>query len=240
MIFTLGTYSLKIKTFTNKEINLGAEYHDSQFNLYQKVFYILFIPIFPVEKFWVVKNTITGKEQLTTADLRTKLNLVELKRKSPLWTYTGLIILSISFLFLIGFMLSDYVESGIDSFKKSNIESANNSKTIDLIEDPRPNDVYHIIMVELTPTNKNKKGYDRGTTKYLEYSIIKFKEDSIELKLIDNKYSSNKVKLKDSLKLGKENLINALEGFQRLKMYSKIDEYKDTEAVFKLDEIERK
>lgn len=239
MAFKIGTYSIKLKTYNNKDLGLDNEYQNLEFQLFQKVFHVLFIPVIPVEKFWKVKNSLTNKEEPTTAELRTVLNLKELKRKSPFWTYSGLIFISLAVLFLIGFLISPYVEDGIESLNESNEKRKYVSETADIIENPKTNDLYHIEMIELTPTTENKKGYKRGAKKYLEYTILKFSNDSLELKLKENRYSSNKVILKEKIKLAKKDLINAVKGFERLKIYDKIQEFKETEAVFKLDEIER-
>ena len=59
MRYKFGIYSIKIKSYTNKDLDLSDDYKHLRFDLYQKMFHILFIPIFPDEKKWKVIDTAT-------------------------------------------------------------------------------------------------------------------------------------------------------------------------------------
>ena len=57
MLINFGTYSVRMKIYNYKDLNQDENYKDFNFYLYQSVFYILFIPILPIEKFWKIKNS---------------------------------------------------------------------------------------------------------------------------------------------------------------------------------------
>ncbi|NER15685.1 hypothetical protein [Spongiivirga citrea] len=101
----LGRYSIKRKTYSYTDLGLNEAYKNMLFKFYVQVFHLWYIPILPVGKFWVVVDRDTKKEVVLNPEVRTILNLKELKSRYPFWSYIGAFIISLPVLFLIGLLV---------------------------------------------------------------------------------------------------------------------------------------
>ncbi|WP_282079758.1 hypothetical protein [Aquimarina algiphila] len=247
MIIFFGTHSIRIKTYTYKELGLDEKYNGLKFQLYQNFFFIFFIPVFPITKFWKVKNSLTNKEVGTDAELRTQLNLVTARKKTPYWAYTGFFILITPVLFLVGLLLLNLTqeitrsaEKGIESIERRKENDKLNEETIDLIKNPEVGDLYHIKMIEMIPkkdVNGKRKGFKKGEREELEYELTQFSIDSLTLKLtkIPNYFAAD-LTLKNDVKVSGKDLITIADSFKTLYLYETID---GSEAVFAIQKIDR-
>lgn len=244
MILKIGTASLKIKTYNNKELGLDNSYEDISFNLYQKFFFILFIPVLPMDKFWKVKNRKTNEFITTNAELRTKLNIIALKKKNPLWTYLGTIIVLAPFIYFLGLLIFNL---GNDQLKK--LESKKEKEIIHLqilnkIKAPMLNDLYFIKMIEMDPKkNINGKiiGYEKGSRENFEYQVTQFSNDTIKLKLTKYpKYYKYGLKIKNEVTTTKEQLTNITSKYNSIDFYETgTKSNPDLGAVFTIKDITR-
>ncbi len=253
MVIFYGRYSLRTKTYDHKELGLDESYGHLKFQLYQTFFFLFFIPVFPITRFWKVKDKLTNKEVPTDAELRTKLFKTEARTKTPYWTYIGFFVLMTPVLFLIGMLVLNLTkeitrsaEKGIESIEKRQENNKLNAETEDKIEDPAKKDIYYIKMIEMVPKTDaygNKKGFKKGARRSLEYSILDFSKDSIRLKLANTAtYYSKRLVLKEDVQVAKKDLIDISGSYKTLYLYNTIkinNNLVQAEAVFAIDEIER-
>ncbi|WP_109301906.1 hypothetical protein [Aquimarina sp. AU474] len=253
MVIFYGRYSLRTKTYDYKELELDESYSHLKFQLYQTFFFLFFIPVFPITRFWKVKDKLTDKEVSTDAELRTKLFKVETRTKTPYWTYIGFFVLITPVLFLIGMLvlnltkeISRSAEKGIQSIEKRHENNKLNAETEDKIEDPTKKDVYYIKMIEMRPktdVHGTKKGFTKSARRSLEYSVLDFSKDSIRLKLAQTgSYYSKRLILKEEVAVAKQDLIKISGNYKTLYLYNTIkinNGLVQAEAVFAIDEIER-
>ncbi len=245
MSFKIGTYSIKIKTYTDKDIGFddNKKYSNLIFQLYQKVFHIYFVPIFPTEKFWKIKNIVTNKDAETDPLLRTRLNLIELKKKSPFWSYSGSMILSLPIILLIGFVIYSLGRTEVKKINKELDKNKLNKEIVEKIKKPNLSDTYYIKFIEMIPKkdiNGKPKGFKKGDREILKYNLISFSNDSIELILMEKPfYFTKSITLKNKVKISKQDLINISDHYKTINAYETIKEKSEikAEAIFSIDRI---
>ena len=251
MVIFYGRYSIRTKTYTHQELNLPAEYSHLKFQLYQNFFFLFFIPVFPITKFWKVKNNTTDKEVGTDAQLRTLLNKAEARIKTPYWAYTGFIILMIPVLLLIGLLITNMTKEvsrsvgrGFESVEKRKENDKLNEETVALIKSAANKDTYHIKMIEMIPKINvagRREGFKRGERAELTYTLSGSSEDSVVLQLSKHDYHWDKVVLKKEVTVAKQDLINIAGSYKTLYLYERVkinDQLIKAEAVFAIDRIE--
>ncbi|WP_397362246.1 hypothetical protein [Olleya sp. R77988] len=245
MRFRIGAYSVRLKTYNSNDLSLPEKYNHLKFQLYQKVFYILFIPVLPIELFWKIKDANTNKEASSDAELRTKLNLFSLNKKSPFWTYSGLMILLAPFIFLAGYLILNFGEKQIKNIEKSIENDKVNFRVVENIKAPILNDVYHIKLIEMIPqtdVNGKVKSFKKGERETLKYKVLSFSEDSLSLVLIETpKFFFADILLKDTVKVLKNKLIDISDSYKTIDLYTPIKDKNiiKAEAVFNIDNIIR-
>jgi hypothetical protein len=212
MRIKIGTYSIRIKKYTARDLNLEGDYNNVNFYLYQQVFFILFIPVLPMEKFWKSKNALTNENIITNAKLRTELNIIALKQKSPLWSYSGSIILLAPFIYFLGLLILNIGNEEFDRHQKKSKNETVLLETIKKINQPELNDIYNINMVEIDPELNVKGkaiGFKKESKTKLKYQLIDFLKDSLKLKLTKYpKYYYSNLILKSEITLSKQSLID--------------------------------
>ena len=245
MVFSIGTYSILIESYTYKDLELDESYANTKFDLYQRVFYILYLPIKPTEKYWKVRDRETNKEVTTNPEIRTKLNLIALKRRSPIWSYLGMIFLSSFFLLFLGFFIFYITKGGVESVQKRIEKNARNGLEVERINKPEIEDIYYIKMLELA-SEKNSNGkvvkLKRKWVYHYTYKLTNFTSDSIYLKLIKETGYTIKEKLKKHVSFSKNDLIDISEKYGNINFIdrkSQNDISKEYKLVFAIDEIER-
>lgn len=85
MLFVIGTYSFRIKTFYPADLHLAVnDYKNCTFEIRQKVFHIMYIPVFPTSTIYVMRNKGVLHETtgLIAASMKLKWN-----KKSPWYAY---------------------------------------------------------------------------------------------------------------------------------------------------------
>lgn len=240
----LGTYSLKIKTFYSTDLKENTKYKDLKFELYQKVFYIMAIPVLPIDKFWKVKNISTNEEVTTTPELRTELNLIALKKRSPFWAYTGTLILLLPIFIVLGVFGYQYALDLEYEHKKSELRQELNIETQDLLKSTKVNDVFLFNVREMIPkydTNGKRKGFKRGYKSDLKYRVVNVLNDSITLSLQRPRHFTIDVDLKTKTTISKKDLNAIIDTYKSLDFYSQQTDDKGrikAEALFNLDKIE--
>lgn len=240
----VGTFSIKIKTYNSKELELGSDYQDINFQLYQKVFYIFFIPVLPLDKFWKVKNVRTNENISMSAELRTKLNLVALKKKNPVWSYMGSVILSAPIVFFLVILMFNIGNNVSNIYQKKNEKKALNSEIINKINHPKLDDVYLMKMIEMDPktdTHGTILGFKKGYKVNIEYQLINFSNDSIVLQMMKYpEFDGSGLILKKKFNTSKRNLINIADKYKTIDLYKKGTEHNpDLEAIFTIKAINR-
>ncbi|SHI47929.1 hypothetical protein [Pseudozobellia thermophila] len=181
----LGTYTIKIKTYSAKDLGVEGEYDGITFNLYQKVFFLFLIPTWPIDSYWKIKKNNTSESFISDPELRTKLNLIELKRKPPFWAYIGTILLSTPILLLIGFLIMNLAGDFLNERQKKNKIKENTAIAISRINNPAVNDLYEIrkIRIEEKKNNLGKVvGHDQKWDGDHNYKLIRFSKDSLFLR----------------------------------------------------------
>ncbi|WP_298902857.1 hypothetical protein [uncultured Psychroserpens sp.] len=199
MKFFFGTYAIKLKTFNEEDLNLDEKkYSNYTFLVYVKVFHILLIPFFPLEKFWVIKDEYSNDFVNTDASLRHQLTLKQLKIKNPFWSFSGCIIFCIPILFWLFNILG-----GLFTVNKPQTDYefyvAKKERIINKIHHPSLNHMYSIEV--------HRSGYKD----FLEYDVISFTQDTIVLKLEEKVLRvSPKLNYSDTISISKMELFNTL------------------------------
>ena len=97
-----GIYTIKAKTYSYNELGLDKSYSTYKFVLYYTVFHIFAIPVFPVDKEWKVKSISTNTQVPTDSNVRTKINLITLRRNPPFWSFALPIVLFLALVVFVG------------------------------------------------------------------------------------------------------------------------------------------
>ena len=243
MIYKFGLYSIKIKSYTNKDLDLSDDYKHLKFDLYQKIFHILFIPIFPDEKEWKVIDTTTNKIAVTNPKIRTKLNIKALKKRNPILSYFGLIIFGSMLMFLFGLFISGIVKQEYKKYTRKKTHKKQTLQELDKINNPKINDLYLIKMIKITEKKDaygNKSGIRKSNKYYSTYELDKFTDDSLYLHLKENHrvLSSIDIKLKKNISVSKKSISEITNKYRKIDFYTKLNNEK-VEAIFCIDGIER-
>ncbi len=246
MRFKFGTYSLKIKTYNSSELGIEKEHPNLDFTIRQKIFHFWFIPLFPVDKFWKVKRSDTGEEVLeTTPKMRNAIDLKVLKQKSPIWSYSGSIVIAIPLLLLMSYFLYGVVDNAIDNVNKNVAKNNRIDNKEELVKAPEINDLYTFKTLDVdivTDMNghfvKYKPSYFSSPTK-VDYVVNYISKDSIGFEFIKSRnYSNHTFGLKQEFRLSKNELILATKNYQDLKIQKYPNEVgaktKDIVGVFEI------
>ena len=171
MKFFFGTYAVKLKTFNAEDLNLDEKkYSNYSFLLYVKLFHILLIPFFPLERFWVIKDEYANDVINTDASLRHQLTLIQLKKKNPFWSFSGCIVFCVLILFwvfniVVGLFTVDKPQTDYEFYV------ARKERIIKKIQHPSLSHIYSI--------DVDRSGYKD----FLKYDVIGFTQDTIVLKI---------------------------------------------------------
>ncbi|SHK10321.1 hypothetical protein, partial [Pseudozobellia thermophila] len=176
--------------------------------------------------------------------LRTALNLKSLKRKNPFWAYFGWAILLLPVLFVFYQLASDGIYEGIKSIKKSNrkkeIVTELSTDITDKLESPKVKDVYHIQMVEVKSDLSENQKKSRPIVKYLEYILVGYSKNNVELELsVNNEFETKYVLPKEKIKVSKEDVVKIIGDFERLDIYTMKGDSIKAHALFKIQQIAR-
>lgn len=246
MRLKFGTYSVKIKTFTSKELGIANEHPGLEFNIRQKVFHFWFVPLFPVDKFWVAKRRDT-KEVIaeTTPKMRNAIDLKVLKQRSPLWSYSGVLVLALPLLALAGYLLYGVVGDAMDTANRNIAKNNRVDRKEALVNAPEVNDKYTFKTLDVdivTDMNGHFVKYKPSTfsspTK-VEYVVNYISKDSIGFEFQEgSSYSDYTFGLKKEFRLSKKDLIKATKNYQDLDILKYPNEVgantKDVVGVFEI------
>lgn len=203
----LGTYSIKIKTYSAKDLGVEGEYDGITFNLYQKVFFLFLIPTWPIDNYWKIKKNNTSESFVSDPELRTKLNLIELKRKTPFWAYIGTILLSMPILLMVGLLIMNLTEDIISERQQKKKIEENTAIAISRINNPAVNDLYEIRLIRIEE-KKNSLGkvvgHDQKWGGDHIYRLTRFSKDSLFLRKEKKIYNS---KLVNTISTSKSELV---------------------------------
>ena len=225
MRIKFGTYSLKIKSYTAHELNLDDSYKNFTFQIYQKVFHFWFIPIFPVEKHWKIKDKQTNLELAETdATMRSAIDLKMLKRRSPVWSFTGSIVLAIPLIIGLVYVVYGMIDSSADEISKGLAKNSRISAKNDLVQDPVLDDLYTFKVIEVdavTDANGHIAKYEvspYGSPKKADYQVNYITRDSIGFDFVKNKeyFMQSTNDLQATFRLAKNDLVNASKGYKEL------------------------
>ncbi|WP_420602567.1 hypothetical protein [Flagellimonas sp.] len=231
MRIKLGTYSLKIKSFSAGELGLkGAE--NLSFNIYQKVFHFWYIPIFPVEKHWKIKDKETKKEFAdTTPEMRSAINLKMLKKRSPIWSYAGSIVLALPILFLLGYVIYGAVDVSAENIGKSWSKNSRISAKEDLVEIPEIDDRYTFKVIEVeavTDMNGHIAKYQPSpyfSPQKMDFMVNYVSKDSVGFDFVEDQgfvvYGDD---VKKEFRLSKKALLGAIKGYKNLNILKRPNE----------------
>lgn len=214
MTIFFGYYSIKIKT-----INLP----EGKFGIYQRVYHLMFIPFFPKDQLWKPLNL--HRETALNSDTRHRLNVIELRTKTPIWTYSGIgmIITAV----LIPLLVAIFSWIGNESTKK--IESfTRKNHNAELIETPQLGDIYHFKVYLVKPI-KSPNGsivkYEKVRFIFNEvsYSLSSKSNEKVSLKALSIKefnadHDYYKVALKDEFTINKSFLKKLNENYKELRI----------------------
>lgn len=224
MRLKLGTYSLKIKSFTAQELGLDTSSKELSFIIYQKVFHFWYIPIFPVEKHWKIKEVSTGKEITeTTPKMRSAIDLQLLKKKSPIWSYSGSVILFLPILLVLGYVIFTAVDLSFDEINKSMDKNSRVSNKEQLVKTPQINDLYVFKIIEVdavTDMNGHIAKYEPNpyfAPAKVNFTVNYLSADSVGFDIAQNQdFSIYEDDVKKEFKLSKNELVKAIQGYKDL------------------------
>lgn len=247
MRIKFGTYSFKIKSYSVQDLGLyGVE--NFTFNIYQKVFHFMYIPIFPVEKHWKIKDRETKKEVVdTTPEIRTAINMKMLKNRSPIWSYSGTLILSLPILFLLGYAVFGAVDITVENIDKILDKKNRISTKEDLVRLPKIDDVYTFKIIEVnavTDMHGNIAKYEPNpyfSPEKIDYSVDYISKDSVGFNFVEDQghliYGDD---VKKEFKLPKKELIPAVNGYRDLNVLKFPNKEKDKRKMLSgIFEIQR-
>ncbi|MEX0315887.1 MAG: hypothetical protein AB3N18_17035 [Allomuricauda sp.] len=231
MRIKLGTYSLKIKSYSSEDLNL-KDAEKLTFHIYQKVFHFWYIPIFPVEKHWKIKDKGTNKEvEDTTPEMRSAINLKMLKKRSPIWSYSGSIVLALPIIFLLGYVIYGAVDVSAENIGKSWSKNSRISAKEDLVKTPEIDDLYTFKVIEVEAvTDMNGHIAKYQPSPYFSPQKMDFKanyvsKDSVGFDFVEDQgfvvYGND---IKKEFKLSKKTLAGAIKGYKDLDMLKKPNE----------------
>lgn len=256
MILFFGTHSIRIKTYTHRDIGVDDSYSHLTFQLYQTFFFIFFIPVFPTYRYWKAIHTSTREEVGADTEIYAHLDAIEAKKKEPLWTYLGTFVILTPFLLIVGFLLwlfianlsselKNSVEKGIQTIEKRKEHNQANSATIEKIKHTQKGDIYHIKMIEMIPhadVNGKNSGFTKGEREELEYLVSKVSENTIELTFVKSRGTlTADLLLKKMVSLSKDDLIQISKTYKTVPLYTLTAmKNKSSEAVFAIEKIIQK
>ncbi|WP_422859191.1 hypothetical protein ACOKFD_18080 [Flagellimonas sp. S174] len=232
MRLRLGSYSLKIKSYTAQELGLRDISENLIFTIYQKVFHLWYIPIFPVEKHWKVLDGATKKEVTdTNPAMRSALDLKTLKKRSPFWSYTGLIVVALPVLFLLGYVIYGTIDVSSDGINKALAKNTRISEKKELAQTPEIGDMYtfKILNVErITDMNGQSAGYKPSyfSSPYdVDFLVNYISKDSVGF---DHNHVEGRTNytfgLRPQFKLSKSEVLLAAENYQDLQVLERPNE----------------
>ncbi len=225
MRIRFGTYSLKVKSFSARELELPDVANQFSFNIYQKIFHFCYIPIFPVEKNGVIKRKETGKVFLeSTPEMRTALNLKVLKTRSPVWSYIGLIVICVPIIFLLGLFTYRAASEATDLADKKIAKGNRIDLKSELVQSPEIDDLYifkTLTLEAMTDMNGHFVKYEKShfSSAYkVRYKINYLVKDSVGFEFLKQNTYDYTYGLKKEFRISKEDLLAASKGYQDLKI----------------------
>ncbi len=243
-ILKFGTYSRNIKTYSAREIGLDQEHAQMSFTIRQKVFHVWYLPLFPIEKTWKVADKTTGNEILETSPkIRSAIDLKLLKQRTPIWSYTGLLIIALPVLFVLGVVIYGAISDGIDGVNKSMAKNDRISLKEELVKAPQLDDLYTFKTLTLdlvTDHNGHIVKYEANTAPYsVNFSVVYMSRDSIGFEFIEKAKGLNYAYgLKKEFRLSKKEVLSAAKDYQELKVHEYENQpgarTKDVVGVFKI------
>ncbi len=250
MRLKLGSYSLKIKSFTPKELGLTDISENLKFNLYQKVFHLWYIPIFPVDKHWKIIDSTTKKEVVETdAVMRSAIDLQMLKKRSPVWSYTGLLILTLPVLALLIYIIYGAIDVSAEGINKTLAKNSRVSNKEKLVQTPEIGDLYtfKILNVEMvTDMNGQSAGFKPSyfSSPYdVDFYVNYISKDTVGFYHNRVEGSTNYTYgLKKEFKLSRRDLLLAAKNYQDLDVLERANEEnsktKDIVGIFQIQRNE--
>ncbi|MBU2903571.1 MULTISPECIES: hypothetical protein [Arenibacter] len=224
-IIRFGTYSFKIKSYSSNEIGL-RESPNMTFIIYQRIFHFWYIPIYPIDKFWTINDSVTGKQITdTTPKMRSAIDLKLIKQKTPIWSYSGLLLLAIPILFLLIYAIYGSVNEIVAGSKKNIAKNNRIDLKEELVRDPQINDLYTFKTLNVdrvTDMNGHFVKYEPSyySSPYnVDYMVNYISRDSIGFEFLKRKSFDYAYGLKKEFRLSKKDLILATKNFQDLKVY---------------------
>ena len=224
MRIKLGAYSLKIKSYTAQELGLPDVSEKLIFNVYQKVFHIWYVPIFPVEKHWKILDGTTKKEvKETTPAMRSALDLKMIKKRSPLWSYTGVAIVALPVLALLIYVVYGVFDVSSNGIQKTLAKNSRISNKEILAKTPEIGDLYTFKVLNVdrvTDMNGHTTGYKSShfSSPYdVDFFVNYISKDSVglEYNLMEGR-SDYTYGLKPEFRLSKAEVRLAAENYQDL------------------------
>ena len=246
MRLKFGTYSVKIKTFSSKELGIEHEHPGLEFNIRQKVFHFWFIPLCPVDKFWVAKRSDTkAVVEETTPKMRNAIDMKVLKQRSPFWSYSGVLVLALPLVALAGYLLYDVAGDAMDTANRTMEKNKRVDQKEAFVNAPEVNDKYtfktlgvdivtdangHFVKYQPSPFSSPTK---------VEYVVNYISKDSIGFEFQEgSSYSDYTFGLKKEFRLSKKDLVSATKNYQDLNILKYPNEVgaktKDVVGVFEI------
>ncbi|MCX6180594.1 MAG: hypothetical protein NT150_01525 [Bacteroidetes bacterium] len=131
MIIIFGLNSFLLSKHSASELGISGD-KDSYFERRQRYFHILLIPVFPCGKFWIIKKDGDLSQHEVPEEIKSRLNSSAPTHKTPLKSYSLLIIASVVFALL--YFKSSYAENLRDEEITKNCRDKNT-----IIENAQPN-----------------------------------------------------------------------------------------------------
>lgn len=251
-IIRFGTYSLKIKSYLANEIGLNQEHAHMTFIIFQKVFHFWYLPIFPVEKFWKIKDIKNGNEITeTTPKIRSAIDLKLMKQRAPLWSYSGTILIALPLFFLLLYGLYGSVNEIIGQSKNSITKNKRIDLKEEFVRNPKINDVYTFKTLDYDRVNDMNGHFVKYETSYysaqykVDYTVNYISRDSIGFEFLkEKKFRNYAYGLKHEFRLSKKDLIMAAKKFQDLDVFEYPNKpnakTKSVIGVFQIDRAHKK
>ena len=169
-----GTYNILLKTiFPNQLFSSNSELPDEKYELYQHIFHIFLIPVFPMGKFWCLRK---GHENFLKHDLPEEIYEKISKHgfnyaKTPIYSYAMWILAPLCY-FLYNFYTENKTKQEIEISIKENNEDV--KRWNKMIDNPTTHDFYQFSTFDLTNEFPNT-----SSVLYM-CKVINYNKDSIQ------------------------------------------------------------
>jgi len=124
-----GWNNYVLKTVEPHEIGISQNAGSNvQIQYRQKYFHLFFIPVFPIGKFWAIKQG--GQLYQPSGEMQQALVGIDVKTKNKIWAWTGLLLLGAGLLF---YNVSEKLESSNNAKRRE----AHSSMLMSFFKDPK-------------------------------------------------------------------------------------------------------